>query len=67
MAAKPSFVKDRFLRRNSFWGFQTKKKTFFFLLKKNNFFVGKNINGISPKNEYLFEARLVIFLCFHLD
>jgi hypothetical protein len=41
MAAKPSFVKDRFLRRNSFWGFQTKKKNFFFPSEEKQLFCWK--------------------------
>jgi hypothetical protein len=41
MAAKPSFVKDRFLRRNSFLGFQTKKKNFFFPSEEKKLFCWK--------------------------
>jgi hypothetical protein len=41
MAAEPSFVKDRFLRRNSFLGFQTKKKNFFFPSEEKQLFCWK--------------------------
>ncbi len=67
MAAKPSFVKDRFLRRNSFSGFQTKKNNFFFPSEEKQLFCWKLLEKTLmafPQNEYLFEARLVIFFMF---